>query len=104
MCCASPASNIAAAADVTSIPSAFPNSCLSGTNAYAAPCSSQINGRCATTSGGSTSSAIIINLLIPLSMALVASLVPFLTYPVVAATLNASKIGLTSSAGVSFFT
>ena len=82
MCCASPASKIAAAADVTSIPSAFPNSCLSGTKAYAVFCSSQINGRCATTSGGSTSSAITINLLIPRSMAFVASLVPFLTLPV----------------------
>ena len=82
MCCASPASKIAAAADVTSIPRAFPNSCLLGTNAYAVFCSSHINGRCATTSGGSTSSAIIINLLIPLYMAFVASFVPFLTLPV----------------------
>ena len=55
MCCASPASKIAAAAEVISIPNDLPNSDLLGTNAYAALCSSHRIGRCATTSGGSTS-------------------------------------------------
>jgi len=73
MCCASPASKIAAAAEVMSIPKDLPNSCLLGTKANAAPCSSQRIGRCATTSGGSTSSAITISLLVPRSIAFVAS-------------------------------
>ena len=81
MCCASPASKIAAAAEVMSIPNDLPNSCLLGTNANAAPCSSHRIGRW-TTSGGSTSSAII-SLLVPRSIAFVASLVPFLTLPLV---------------------
>ena len=90
MCWASPESKIAAAAHITSTPNAFPNSCLLGTKVYAAPCSSHNIGRCATTSGGSTSSAMIINLLIPLSIALVASFVPLLTFPVWTATLSDS--------------
>jgi hypothetical protein len=44
-----------------------------------------------------------INLLIPRSMAFVASFVPLTTLPEVADTLRASRIGLTSSSGVSNF-
>ena len=104
MCCASPASKIAAAAEVMSIPNELPNSCLLGTKANAAPCSSHRIGRCATTSGGSTSSAITISLLVPRSIAFVASFVHFLTLPLLDATLTASKIGLTRSSGVSNLT
>jgi len=45
MCCASPASKIAAAAEVISIPNELPNSCFVGTNTNAAPCSSHRIGR-----------------------------------------------------------
>ena len=75
-----------------------------GTKAYAAPCSSHNIGRCATTSGGSTSSAMMISLLIPLSIAFVASFVPLLTFPVSTATLSDSSIGLTRFSGTSNFT
>ena len=58
MCWASPASTIVAPAEPTSIPSDAPSSCLLGTKINGAFLSSQRIGRWATTSGGSTSSAI----------------------------------------------
>src|SRR5215204_3164452 len=58
MCWASPASTIVAAAEPTSIPSDAPSCCLLGTKINGAFLSSQRIGRWATTSGGSTSSAI----------------------------------------------
>ena len=57
-------------------------------------------GRCATTSGGSTSSAIKTSLATPLSIAFVVSLVPFLILPVSLACLKASNVASIISVAV----
>jgi hypothetical protein len=74
----------------TSMPVAVPIFSLLGTYMYGIFLSSHSSGRCATTSGGSTSSAIMTSLACDRSMALVVSFVPFLTWPVFEAIWRAS--------------
>jgi len=77
-------------ADGTSMPTAVPSFCFVGTNIYGIFLSWQRMGRCATTSGGSTSSAMTTSFAMPRSMAFVVSFVPFLTCPVFVAICRAS--------------
>jgi len=79
---ASPSLMMHADAAGTSMPIALPSFSLLGTNMYGIFLSSHNRGRCATTSGGSTSSAIMTSFASALSMAFVVSFVPFLTDPV----------------------
>ena len=79
---ASPSLVMHTAAAGTSMPTAVPIFSLLGTNVYGIFLSSHRRGRCATTSGGSTSSAMITSLACARSMAFVVSFVPFLTFPV----------------------
>lgn len=78
---ASPSLSMHADAQGTSMPMDLPSCSLLGTNTYGIFLSSQSNGRCAMTSGGSTSSAITTSFAMARSTALVASFVPFLTTP-----------------------
>ena len=87
---ASPSLTMHAEAAGTSMPIALPIFSLLGTNMYGIFLSSHRSGRCATTSGGSTSSAIITSFAFARSMAFVVSFVPFLTVPVFEAICRAS--------------
>jgi len=74
----------------TSMPTDVPIFSLLGTYTYGIFLSSHSSGRCATTSGGSTSSAITTSFACPRSMAFVVSFVPFLIVPVFEAICRAS--------------
>lgn len=87
---ASPALVMHTEAAGTSIPVDVPSCCLWGTKTYGILCSSQSMGRCATTSGGSTSSAMTTSFACPLSIALVVSFVPLHVVPVCVAICRAS--------------
>src|SRR5579875_2227834 len=93
-----------AEAEPTSMPKAGPMLALVGTKTYGTDLSSQIIGRCATTSGGWTSSAIITSFATPRSIAFVVSFVLFLTLPDCFAWRSASKAASEISFGVSNFT
>lgn len=101
---ASPTSVMHTEAAGTSIPAEVPSFCLLGTKMYGILCSSQSMGRCATTSGGSTSSAMTTSFACPLSIALVVSFVPLHVEPVCAAICNASYVASATSFGISNFT
>lgn len=101
---ASPTAVMHAEAAGTSIPAEVPSFPLWGTKTYGILRSSQSMGRWATTSGGSTSSAMTTSFACPLSTALVVSFVPLHVEPVFVAICSASYVASATSFGISNFT